>query len=361
MEKILFSAYSMEFGGIETSLQTLLNYLARKYEITLVLEKKQGVFLEKLDKNINIVEYTPSSNKNIIVRKFLNLLNRINFTFKYKNKYSFSASFATYSKVSSFVARTSSKNSALWVHADYMDLFNNNEIEFKKFFKEISFRKFKKIVFVAESAKNSFLKIYPELNEKSIFCNNLINYEQISKKAKEDIIDVKKEDIYTFVNISRHDERQKKISRIIEACRLLRDDKFEFRVILVGDGQDHNLYMKMIEEYKLQNNVIVVGAKDNPYPYLQLSNAFILSSDYEGYPVVFLESLVLNKPIITTNISDAKKDIDEKFGIVTSKSPLDIYRAMKNFIEENYEIENKFLAKEYNEDIINKLEEIIKN
>ena len=65
------------------------------------------------------------------------------------------------------MARTSSKNSALWAHADYMDLFNNN-IEFEKFFKSISFRKFKKIVFVAESAKNSFLKIYPELEKKAI-------------------------------------------------------------------------------------------------------------------------------------------------------------------------------------------------
>lgn len=360
MKKILFSAYSMDFGGIEKSLQTLLNYLIKKYEITLVLEKKQGVFLEKLDKNINVVEYRPNDNKNIMVRKLLNFLNRIKFILKYKNKYDFSASFATYSKASSFVARTSSKNSALWAHADYMDLFNNN-IEFEKFFKSISFRKFKKIVFVAESAKNSFLKIYPELEKKAIFCNNLIDYNNIIEKSKENIEDVKKEDIYTFVNISRHDEKQKKITRIIEACKLLRDEKKEFRVIFVGDGPDYNLYIKMIEEYQLQNNIIVVGSKDNPYPYLNLSNAFILSSDYEGYPVVFLESLVLNKPIITTNISDAKKDIDRKYGIVTNFSPLDIYRAMKNFIENNYKINNKFCAEKYNEDIINKLEYIIES
>ena len=163
-----------------------------------------------------------------------------------------------------------------------------------------------------------FLKIYPELEKKAIFCNNLIDYNNIIEKSKENIEDVKKEDIYTFVNISRHDEKQKKITRIIEACKLLRDEKKEFRVIFVGDGPDYNLYIKMIEEYQLQNNIIVVGSKDNPYPYLNLSNAFILSSDYEGYPVVFLESLVLNKPIITTNISDAKKDIYRKNGIVTN-------------------------------------------
>ena len=45
MKKLLFSAYSLDVGGIETALVTLLNELTKKqYEITLVLEKKQGIF-----------------------------------------------------------------------------------------------------------------------------------------------------------------------------------------------------------------------------------------------------------------------------------------------------------------------------
>ena len=53
MKKLLFSAYSLDVGGIETALVTLLNELAKKqYEITLVLEKKQGIFLEDIDKKI---------------------------------------------------------------------------------------------------------------------------------------------------------------------------------------------------------------------------------------------------------------------------------------------------------------------
>ena len=103
MKKLLFAAYSLDIGGIEKALVTLTNYLCEKgYEITIVLEKKQGIFLKEINPKINIIEYNPSNTKNVLKRKAINLLKRIKFIVKYKNKFDFSASFATYSLVSSF-------------------------------------------------------------------------------------------------------------------------------------------------------------------------------------------------------------------------------------------------------------------
>ena len=74
MKKILFSAYNLDIGGIETSLITLINFLlAKGYEISLVLEKKEGFFLDKISPNVQIIEYTPANDKNIFIRKFKNL------------------------------------------------------------------------------------------------------------------------------------------------------------------------------------------------------------------------------------------------------------------------------------------------
>ncbi len=74
MKKILFAAVHMDVGGIENALVTLLNYLVNKdYKITLVLEEKQGIFLHDLDNRINIVQYTPSKFKNILIIKGINL------------------------------------------------------------------------------------------------------------------------------------------------------------------------------------------------------------------------------------------------------------------------------------------------
>ena len=80
MKKILFAAHDLGLGGIETALVALINYLADvkqengyKYEITLVLEKKQGIFLKNLNSRIKIIEYTPNTNKIKCVRKLVNM------------------------------------------------------------------------------------------------------------------------------------------------------------------------------------------------------------------------------------------------------------------------------------------------
>ena len=77
MKKLLFSAVTLDVGGIETALVTLLNYLAQEYEITLVLEKKQGLFLDTLNKKIKVIEYTPNNNKIIFIRKAINYLKAV--------------------------------------------------------------------------------------------------------------------------------------------------------------------------------------------------------------------------------------------------------------------------------------------
>ena len=85
MKKLLFSAVSLDIGGIENALVNLLNYLARtdKYEITLFLEKKEGIFLDKIDKKIQICVYCPNDSKVIILRKGINFIKQTMFRMKY--------------------------------------------------------------------------------------------------------------------------------------------------------------------------------------------------------------------------------------------------------------------------------------
>ena len=105
MKRILFSAYSLDYGGIETALVTLIQHLSTEYDITLVLERKQGIFLNKIPSNVKIIEYKASSNKITLIRKISNFFKQQKFKIKYKNKFDFSASYATYSFPCSFIAR----------------------------------------------------------------------------------------------------------------------------------------------------------------------------------------------------------------------------------------------------------------
>ena len=254
MKKLLFGAYSLDIGGIEKALVILVNKLQEKgYDITLVLEKRQGIFLNEINPKIKIIEYEPSNSKNKIQRKIINLIKRIKFTLKYKNKYDFSASFATYSLPASFVARTASKNCYLWGHADYLTLFDGNTEKMKEFFIEKNYDKFKKIIFVSKEGKDSFIKVFPEMKEKTMVCNNLIDADkrlELSKEkiSEEDLLKINKlentqKETTTFINVGRHQEKQKKLSRLIEASTMLKKDNMNFKIIFIGDGPE-------TEEYK---------------------------------------------------------------------------------------------------------------
>ena len=346
----------MNLGGIETALITLLKNISSDYDITLVLEKKGGLFLKEVPENVKIIEYKPSNNKITIIRKAINLFKQINFKRKYKDKFDFSACYATYSYPCSFAARTASKNNALWVHNDYMNFYNNDENKYKSFFRKLKVEDYMKFVFVSEHDKNVFIKQFPEYEEKCVYCNNLIDYKKIQNQADEEIQDLKPEnELTTFINLGRHDEKQKKLSRIIRATKRLNAENYHFRVIFIGDGADTENYKREAEGIK---NIQFLGSKKNPYPYLKQSDCLVMSSDYEGYPVVFIESLILGKTIITTDVSDSRKDISGKYGLVIEKTSAGVYRGMKEFLDSGFE-KKQFNPEKYNREILEKLKEII--
>ena len=225
-----------------------------------------------------------------------------------------------------------------------------------KFFKEKKYNKFKHLIFVSKKAEQSFVSVFPKVKGKTIVCNNLVDSKKIEKLSNEPI-ETQKENITTFLNVGRHDEKEKRLSRIIEVAKKLKENNYKFRILFVGDGKNTEEYKNMVKEYKLEEQIIFVGKKQNPYPYFKISDCVILTSDYEGYPVVFLESMILNKPIITTQVSDYE-DIEGKFGYITTKDIDDIYNKVKLFIENGFEIKEKFDAEQYNSDIMEKLEKI---
>lgn len=360
MKDILLAAKNLEIGGIEKSLITLINYFVENgYNVTLVLEEKKGALLKQLNPNVKVDEYKPFKRGLTPIRKMMNFIKQTNFKLRFKNKFDFSISYATYSKPNSFVARVASKNSVLWCHADYLAQFNGDIKKVKDFFEDINYDEFSKIVFVSKKGKETFKQIFPE--QKNVYCcNNFIDCNKMYELSKQKIKIRYNQEITTFLNVSRHDEKQKKLSRIIKAAYLLKKENYKFRIIFVGEGKDTHKYRYLVENYNLGKNIIFQGSQENPYPYYKISDCVILSSDYEGYPVVFLESFLFNKPIITTDVSDFL-DIQAGRGIVTSKSTKGIYRAMKEYLNKGFRVEKRFDAKVYNLNIEKQLKKILKN
>ena len=358
MKNILIASYNLDFGGIEKSLINLLKHLdLTKYKVTLVLEEKKGVFLKDLPKGIVIKEYKVSDNKIFFIRKIINLIKRINWILKNYNNYDASICYATYSIPCSFVARTSSKNKILYIHSNYLNVYDKDINMIKNFFNTRKISSYSKIIFVSNESKKDLVQIYPEIEKKSYVINNFVDEKSILEKANKKItIDTNKK-IVLFVG--RLEEKAKKITRIIEVANKMKKSNVEFWI--VGDGKDKKEYKKMISDYKL-TNVKLLGAKSNPYPYMKRCDIMILTSDYEGFPVVYNESIVLNKPILSTiDVSDDVISIPNRFGIITKNDVESIYTELKNMLRKKYVIKEKVNFNDINKRRLNELEKLLES
>lgn len=357
-KNILIASYSLDFGGIETSLINLLkNMNQNKYNITLVLEKKEGVFLNDVPNNIIVKEYKVSNNKNLLIRKTINLIKEIKWIlFNYK-KYDASICYATYSKPCSFLARASSNNKIIFVHNDYYQSFEKDIDMIKSFFTGLKIKNYNHIVFVSNESRTNLCNIIPTIKMKSQTINNLIDSERIIKLSKEKISE-KSNNKKIFLFVGRLDEKQKRISKIIETAISLKKIKnIEFWIL--GTGPDEGEYKKKIEKEKL-SNVKFLGAKKNPYPYMKASDYIILTSKYEGFPVVYNEAIILNKPIITTvDVSDDYISIKNRFGIIISNDVKQISKTIKDIVKTDFKIKEKVDFKKLNKKRINDIERLI--
>ncbi len=343
-KKIIFMSYSLCFGGIEKALIELLNKLDySKYDVTLLLEKKEGDFLAKLNKNVKIYNYDICNSKNVLYRKFRNGLKRLKYLMFNYMKYDFACCYATYSKPCSLLSLKSSKNTALYVHGDYVNEFNDNKKTID-FFQNQDIEKFKKVIFVSNESRDNLIKLMPQITNKSYVINNIINNSDIIKLSNEKINETKRKDTILLLYVGRLDEKVKRISKMILTTEFLNKNNIHTDFWIIGDGEDYQLYEKIIKEKKLQNNVKLLGSKINPYPYIKLCDYLVITSDHEGFPVTCLEAMCLNKNIISTiSVSDDEIDIKD-YAYIISK---DVDK-MKNEVLKIVNSKNKLKEVDFN-------------
>ena len=326
---LLFASYSMDLGGIEKALLTLVNRIDyNKYNVTVILEKKEGLFLDKINKEVNVKELKVSNNKNIIIRKIMNSIRKLCFKIINYHNYDFSCCYATYSYSSSKIALMSSNNTAIFVHADYTVIYNENE--FYHFFNSRNIENYKNIIFVSNENREKFIKKYKSLTNKCKVFNNFVDIEEIKEMSKKKISEEHPKNKQLLVYIGRLDEHQKRLTRQIELVRKIK----EIELWLIGDGPDKEMYQKEIKKYNLENQIKFLGRKNNPYPYMNKADYIILTSEYEGFPVTYLEAITLGKRIITTfPTSDELVDIS-KYGYVISKDIDEMVNEVKTILKQ---------------------------
>ena len=113
-----------------------------------------------------------------------------------------------------------------------------------------------------------------------------------------------------FVTVGRSSP-EKNHARLLDAFALVRQRHPDARLLIVGDGPLRSLLAAKIESLGLTEVAFLTGALANPFPVLAAADCFVLSSDYEGQPMVLLEAAVARLPIVSVrfgSVSDALPD-----------------------------------------------------
>ena len=340
--KLLFRHRSMEMGGVEKVMLSIVNNLnPEKFEITVCLNLNQGELRNEFPPHIRklyLAEGKEDFSKNIILQK-IQLYQRKKKLEKlrknpeiidkqYLREYYDIEIGMTYNDFES-VLNSSNKNSKKigWFHSEI------NVPGLKPLLPEIlkQFPQFDVMVYCSQKIKDLMHIHHPDLHfprEKVII--NAISIEEIKVKAAEKIEAFSEKP--SFVSVGRLHYR-KGYHKLIEAHTKLIREGHDHQILIVGEGEHRQNLEKLIKENKVERTFILLGNKMNPYPYIKNADFFILPSESEAWPLVIAEALILQKPIIATDTGDVSMMIaPEKTGILIPYKVEEMYYSMKRFL-----------------------------
>lgn len=323
MKKILIIVPSLGKGGVERIVSLLSKELIKKYKITIVTysqKKEYEIYGNHISLNIE-----PNSNYLI---KIINCIKR---TIKLKTI----IKQLKPEKVISFNANISTiltgEKCVLTLHNN-PNFFNSMNIFFLRTLYRL--KNIEKIITVSKGLEEIFFKEYGFNNLKTIY--NPIELDVINFK-KEEKVDVKNEYILAVGRL----HKQKDYPTLIESFSLLKDKTI--KLLILGEGKERSKIEKIIKNLNLENRIKLLGNVDNPYKYMKNSKILVLSSIYEGFGNVLIESLACGTPVISTNCISGPSEIikDEYNGyLVKLGDVIGLTKKIENLItgEENYNI-----------------------
>jgi len=367
VKKIVFGITSLTLGGAERVLVDIANELSKKYDITIFTIYSKGELEKQLNKNIKLESIYDCSflelnriRKKLVPIKILLLKNRM-YKKYINNKYDIEIAFLEGAITRIFSCGKSKKKKIVWIHNDIEKVFGKSlKAILKRHIDKKVYNKFSNLIFVSNDNKKSFEKVYEMYNKKQVIYN-YIDRQKVIEKSKEKLSEEFNNNTINFVTVSRLVE-QKAIDRLIKIHSRLIKEEFYHKIYVVGDGPLKEKLKEQIIKEKVEETFILLGKKENPYPYIKEADYFCLLSYFEGYPMVLEEAKILNKDILITNTAARETIANYKKGQVLENSEEDIYIGLKNIIKNGKieEVQNVNKEKEYNNThIINQIIDLI--
>ena len=356
--KVLFRHRSMEMGGVEKVLLGMLKNLnPNKFDISLSLNLFQGELRNEIPENIpfkTLAKGKEDFSKNSVILKIQLAFRRIKLFFLRK--------FPAITDI--FILKNDADVEIATGYTMFSDVLNSSNKKSKKigwFHSDITYPKLQPVVplilkqipqfdyFIwgSQQAKDIFLETYPntKLPENQVILN-AIPINELKEKANEFQPDFKTQKP-VFVTVGRLHTR-KGHHKLMDAHAQLLKDGFPHTIVVIGDGEEKENLENQANNLNVQSSFQLLGSLLNPYPYVKNADFFILPSESEGWPLIIAETLILQKPIISTNVGGIPEMIEhKKNGYLIDYETNEMYDAMKEFMT------NHYLIKEIRENLKN--------
>ena len=192
-----------------------------------------------------------------------------------------------------------------------------------------------RIFTVSDEVKKSFLHAYPECREKTVVFHNLIDQEEIKRKA---LLSGGFEDYYEgkrILTVGRL-TAQKAYEVSIDAMKLLKDQGVKARWYVLGEGELREKLQDRINRLGLEQDFILLGAKENPYPYYVQCDLYVHATRFEGKSIAIQEAQTLGCAILVSDCSGNREQVvNDVDGMMCSLTPEAISEQIKLLLENN--------------------------
>lgn len=341
-KKILLFSHGMELGGAERALLALLEHIdLQRCETDLFLMHHEGELFSQIPKGIHLLPELPqyaclAVPMGRVIRKgqFAVAAGRIvgkilakrrvaqlglpgdngvalEYSHKYtlpfmpeieQEEYDLAVSFLT---PHYFVAnRVRARTKVAWIHTDYSKVAVDVASE-RKMWMQYDY-----VVSISDAVTRAFCSVFPDLKDRIITIENMLPGESIVQQAKEKAEGLSEDGSIRLLSIGRFCTA-KNFDNVPEICRLLREDGLNVKWYLIGFGGDEALIRQRIAEADMQEHVIILGKKSNPYPYIKACDLYVQPSRYEGNCVCVHEAQILGKPVVITRYATSASQLED--------------------------------------------------
>lgn len=342
--RIFIAMHYMEIGGAETALVGLLNALdPARVDVDLFLYDHRGEMMQFIPEWVNLLPQIPKYS--VLERPIVELVKRgfwgiaaARMWAKRISKVAYKRSGSklennggldkmskcttpllpkinpsmTYDLAISFLTphrivaeKVKAKKKIAWIHTDYTRVWVDAEAELKVW------QKYNYVASISGDVTNTFLQVFPSLAPKIVEIENILSPSFVRKRAELQDVDkeIRHEGAITLLSVGRFSDA-KNYDNVPDICkRLINNTKLNIKWYIIGYGSDEALIRQKIKEAGMEEHVILLGKRSNPYPYIKACDIYVQPSRYEGKSVTVREAQMLCKPVVVTNYPTAPSQI----------------------------------------------------